>query len=236
MSGGWAARRFWKAAEVRREGDGWTVHLDGRPVRTPARRPLALPTEAMAEAVAEEWAAQGDVIVPTSMPVTRAANAAIDKVVPQRAEVVASLAAYAETDLVCYRAESPDTLTARQAAAWDPILDWAHETFGARLVPVAGVMPQPQDPRALDRLTAEVEAMDAFTLTGFHDLVMLSGSLVLALAVHHGRLPAAEAWELSRVDEEYQAELWGRDEEADHAAAIRRDAFLAAERFVTLNR
>lgn len=231
----WTARRFWEAAETRPEAGGWTVRLDGRPVRTPGRRPLVMPTRAMADAVAGEWSAQGERVDPTTMPVTRSVNSAIDKVVPQRDEVVAALTAYGETDLLCYRAESPDALTARQARAWDPLLEWAHQTFGARLVPVAGVMPHPQDRAALDRLSAPVDAMDEFALTGFHDLVMLSGSLVLALAVVRGRLSAAEAWELSRIDEEYQAELWGRDQEAERAAEIRRDAFLAAERFVALS-
>ena len=232
----WTARRFWKSAEIRPEADGWAVYLDGRPVRTPGRQPLVTPTRAMAEAVAEEWGAQGKRVDPTSMPVTRSVNSAIDMVVPQKDAVIAALTAYGETDLLCYRAESPDTLTSRQAKAWDPLLDWAHQTFGARLVPVAGVMPQPQDRAALARLSAPVEAMDAFALTGFHDLVMLSGSLVLALAVVRGRLSAVTAWDVSRIDEEYQAELWGRDEEAETAAAIRRDAFRAAERFVALSR
>ena len=232
----WTARRFWKAAEVRPEAEGWTVCLDGRPVRTLGKRPLVMPTRAMAEAVAEEWAAQGDRVDPASMPVTRSVNSAIDKVVPQKDEVIGALTAYGETDLLCYRADSPDALTARQAEAWDPLLDWAHQTFCARLVAVAGVMPHPQDRAALARLAAPVEAMDAFALTGFHDLVMLSGSLVLALAAVRGRLSATEAWDLSRIDEEYQAELWGRDDEAESTAAIRRDAFLAAERFVALSR
>ena len=232
----WAARRFWKAAEVRPEASGWAVHLDARPVRTPAKRPLVMPTAAMAEAVALEWDAQGDVIDPMSMPVTRAVNAAIDKVASQRAEVVEALTAYGETDLLCYRAERPDALTALQAEAWDPMLDWAAREFGARLVPVAGVMPQPQDVRALARLKRQVAALDDFDLTAFHDLVMLSGSLVLGLAVHRGHLTAGDAWRLSRIDEEWQAEQWGRDEEAEEAAAIRLEAFSAAARFATLNR
>jgi chaperone required for assembly of F1-ATPase len=231
---GWAARRFWKAAEIVRDDAGWSVRLDGKPVWTPAKRPFAVPTEAMAAAAAAEWAAQGDRVDPATMPVTRAVNAAIDKVVPHREEVVAALAAYGETDLLCHRAETPDELTLQQAEAWDPLLDWAAATFGARLVPVAGVMPQRQDPVALARLTVEVERLDAFELTGFHDLVILSGSLVLALAVRSGRLDAATAWDVSRLDEEYQAGLWGRDEEAEAAAANRRSAFLAAERFLLL--
>jgi chaperone required for assembly of F1-ATPase len=234
--GGWAARRFWKAADARREEDAWTVYLDGRPIRTPDKRPLALPTRAMATAIAEEWMAQGDVIDPTSMPVTRAANSAIDKVRPHKDDVVAALLRYGETDLLCYRAEGPQALSMRQSAAWDPILDWAEQALGSRLVAVAGVMPRPQDQGALDRLAAEAGRMDPFDLTGFHDLVTLSGSLVLGLAVVRGRLAAPEAWEASRVDEEFQAELWGHDAEAEKATAIRRDAFLAAERFMALNR
>jgi chaperone required for assembly of F1-ATPase len=186
-------------------------------------------------ALAAEWRAQGDVVDLAAMPVTRAANTAIDKVAAHRAGMMEALAAYGETDLLCYRAEEPDALTQRQAQGWDPLLDWAHETLGARLVPVVGVMPQRQDEVALARLAAEVAAMDAFALTGFHDLVTLSGSLVLALAVVRRRLSAAEAWDLSRIDETHQAEIWGRDREAEHAAMIRRDAFLAADRFFSLS-
>lgn len=231
----WVARRVWTSAEVVPEGGGWSVRLDGRPVRTPGKRLLVMPTERMARAAADEWAAQGERVDPTTMPVTRSVNSAIDKVVPQKSEVAAALAAYGETDLVCYRAEGPDALTFRQAEAWDPLLDWAGETFGARLQPVAGVMPRQQDPVALRRLSAAVDEMDAFSLTGFHDLVVLSGSLVLALAVFRRSLLAEEGWRLSRIDEDYQSELWGRDEEAERAAAIRREAFLAADRFVALS-
>lgn len=232
----WAARRFWTAEDVVREGDGWTARLDGRPIRTPSKRPLVVPTEAMAEALAAEWAAQGEVVDPVSMPVTRAANTAIDRVAGHREEVIDMLAGYGETDLLCYRAEGPGSLTSRQAQAWDPLLDWADEVFGARLVSVAGVMPHTQSPSALARLRAAVSALDAFELTGFHDLVTLSGSLVIGLAVERGRLAPGVAWDISRIDEDYQADLWGRDEEAEHMAAIRRKAFFAAERFVSLSR
>lgn len=233
---GWAVRRFWSASEIFREGELWAVRLDNRPVLTPGKRVLAVPTEAMARAVASEWSAQEDKIDPVSMPVTRAANTAIDKVALHRADVAASLAAYGETDLLCYRAESPDELTLRQSQAWDPLIDWAEAAFGARLHSAGGVMPHPQDPEALARLGAEVGAMDPFVLTGLHDLVTLSGSLVLGLAVERGRLPAETAWDLSRIDEEYQTELWGSDGEAEASASIRRDAFIAAERFVSLSR
>lgn len=228
---GWAARRFWRDVTVVAEGDAFAVRLDGRPLRTPAKRALRVPTRALAEALAEEWRAQEDVIDPVVMPVTRSANAAVDKVAGQRAEVADTLAAYAETDLLCYRASEPPTLSAHQAAAWDPLLDWADATLKARLVPAVGVMPRRQDPAVVASLAAQVHAMGDFELTGFHDLVMLSGSLVLGFAVAHRRLSAAQAWEVSRLDEEWQIGLWGRDAEAEAAAEVRRAAFLHAERF-----
>jgi chaperone required for assembly of F1-ATPase len=227
----WKAKRFWTDVSVARAGTGWQVLLDSRPVRTPGKAPLDLPTRAMAEAMAEEWAAQEGDIAPLTMPVTRSANSAIDRVVPQKAEVAAMLAAYGETDLLCHRADSPAALARRQSEGWDPLLDWAAGTFGARLVPVAGVLPGAQPEEALGRLSDAVDGMDAFRLTAFHDLVTLSGSLVLGLAVAHGRLDAAEAWRLSRIDEDWQIEQWGEDDEASALAAHKFAQFLHADRF-----
>ncbi|MBM9596353.1 ATP12 family chaperone protein [Roseitranquillus sediminis] len=232
----WAVKRFWATASVRREGADWCVLLDERRLMTPGKRPLLLPTQAMASVVAEEWDRQREHVEPGTMPVTRAANAAIDKVAPQHAEVVQALAAYGETDLLCYRAETPEGLARRQSEAWDPLLEWSAQALGARLVPIAGVMPQPQPREAVARLAAQVEAMDAFALTAFHDLVMLSGSLVLGFAVRHRHLDAMAAWEHSRIDERWQAEQWGEDAEAAEAEAVRCEAFLAAERFDALAR
>lgn len=227
----WTAKRFWTDVTVGRGEGGWHILLDTRPVRTPSKTPLDLPTEAMAQAVAEEWAAQDGVIDPRTMPVTRSANSAIDRVRPQHAEVAAMLSAYAETDLLCHRAEAPDRLAEIQAEGWDPILDWAAETFGARLTPTAGILPVAQAPEALSRLSGAVSAADDFRLTALHDLVALSGSLILGLAVAHGRLDPEEAWALSRIDEEWQIAQWGRDEEADATAAYKFDEFLHAHRF-----
>lgn len=232
----WVARRFWTVAEAVRDGEGWTVRLDGRPVHTPSKRALVVPTQELARALAAEWDGQDDLIDPAAMPLTRTANTAIDKVAAHSDEVVAVLASYGETDLLCYRAEEPEALTLRQAKVWDPLLDWADQALGARLVAARGVMPHPQNATALSHLRIAVATMDHFALTGFHDLVTLSGSLILSLAVVRGRLRAADAWEMSRIDDEYQAELWGRDGEAEQAAAIRRDAYFAADRFVTLSR
>ena len=145
----WKAKRFWKAADVAETNHGFTVHLDGRAVKTPAKAPLVVPTRAMAQAIAKEWDAQDGLIAPDTMPVTRAANAAIDKVTHQHDEVAQMIAGYGDTDLLCYRADSPVELVARQAAAWDPLLDWAADTLEARLKPVTGIMHSPQDRKSV---------------------------------------------------------------------------------------
>ena len=168
------------------------------------------------------------------MPCTRAANSAIDKVAPQFAEVVGIVAAYGGTDLLCYRATGPEALVERQGAGWDPLLDWAETALGARLCPTAGVMHVAQNAVALERLDARVAAMSPFALAAFHDLVALSGSLVLAFAVIEGRLDAEAAWRLSRIDEDWQIEQWGEDEEAAALTETRHQAFLQAARFFAL--
>lgn len=232
----WKAKRFWREARVVEEMDGFGIRLDGRAVKTPAKAAMIVPTHAMAEAIATEWDAQEDLIQPGTMPVTRSANAAIDKVRHQHAEVADMLAGYGDTDLLCYRADSPDSLVRRQAEAWDPLLDWAETRYGARLVPVAGVMHRPQDPGALALFSAEVHAMDNFALTAFHDLVGLSGSLVIALAAMQDARPVEDLWEISRLDERWQEEQWGIDAEARAVEAVKRAEFLHAKRFDDLAR
>lgn len=227
----WKAKRFWKSATVVDAGDGFTVHLDGRSVKTPAKAPLVVPSHAMAQAIAAEWDAQDDLIDPNSMPVTRAANAAIDKVSHQHAEVAQMIAGYGDTDLICYRTDSPVELVERQAAAWDPLLDWAADTLGARLKPVTGLMHSPQDPKALAVLAQRVHQMDAYRLTAFHDLVGLSGSLIIGFAALHELHKIEALWRLSRIDETWQEELWGVDEDAQEQAAKKESEFLAAKRF-----
>lgn len=232
----WKPKRFWTETAVTETEGGYTIALDGRPVRTPAKAPLVLPTRALADAVAAEWAAQVDEVRPETMPLTRTANSAIDKVAAQHDEVASLVAAYGETDLLCYRAEAPRELVDRQAAAWDPILDWASDTLGARLVTVSGVIPTAQDHRALDRLAARVKDFDAFQLAAFHDLVSLTGSLVLALAATESVRDAEVIWEHSRIDESWQIERWGEDEEAAEHTALKKQAFLDALRFFSLLR
>lgn len=232
----WAPRVFWKAAEVEAVAGGYTVRLDGRAVKTPAKAAFTLPTAAMAEASAAEWRAQEKEVLPQTMPVTRAANAAIDKVTVQFDEVAEMLAGYGDADLTCYRADAPDLLVARQATAWDPLLDWAQAHYGARLEPVAGVMHAPQDAAALARLAKPVYAATPFELTALHDLISLSGSLVIGLAAAEAYMAPEALWERSRVDEIWQAEQWGEDPEAAEASALKRRDFLRAHQFLDLCR
>lgn len=233
---GWSARRFWTEATVTPVGQGFTVHLDARPVRTPLKAPLILPTEGLAQAVAAEWQAQTATVNPATMPFTRTANSAIDTVTPQFDAVVDMLAAYGGTDLLCYRATGPEALIARQVAAWDPMLDWAAQALGAPLRTTRGVMHIDQPADSLAALDAAVRALSPFELAAFHDLVAISGSLVLGLAVARQRLTPQEAWALSRVDENWQIELWGADEDAAEIAALKQAAFLKADRFFALCR
>lgn len=231
---GWAKKRFWKETTVETVEGGYGVFLDGRAVKTPAKAALVVPTEAMAEAMAAEWDAQEGEIDPNTMPVTRSANAAIDKVAVQHAEVADMLAEYGGSDLLCYRATSPEELIARQAEGWDPMLDWAADIFGARLKPVAGVMFEAQDPEALALLTQEVHKFDNFELAAFHDLVGISGSLVLGFAATRDVQGIEALWALSRIDETWQEEQWGRDEDAALEAEKKMQAFIHAYRFFKL--
>jgi len=228
---GWKAKRFWTEASVVAAPKGFTVHLDGRPVKTPAKTALIVPSRALAEAIRDEWQAQDDEIRPHTMPVTRSANSALDKVATQRAEVAALIAEYGATDLLCYRAKTPDELVVRQAEAWDPLLDWAAVELDAPLQVTAGVMHRDQPEAALAALADRVAGFSDFGLAALHDLVGITGSLVLGLAVTRGRLDAAAAWDLSRIDEEWQIAQWGEDAEARETAQIRRAALLDAARF-----
>lgn len=227
----WAAKRFWKQAQAVPCDGGFTVTLDAKPLRTPAKRPLVLPNAVMAAAIAAEWDAQQGPVRPETMPMTRFANSAQEKVAPQMQAVADHLASYAGTDLLCYRATGPEPLILRQAAGWDPLLDWVAATHAAPLVTVQGVMPVPQPPESLSRLRAALDGLSPFHLTAFHDLVGLGGSFVLGLAVVAGRLSAEAAFDLTRIDEIWQAEQWGQDEDATEHAAAKRAAFLDAHAF-----
>ncbi len=232
---GWTAKRFWKEVRVTGAEGGFGVHLDARPVKTPGKAPLILPTRAMAGAVADEWRAVEKLVDPRRMPVTRAANSAIDKVAVQFGEVADLVAAYGGSDLLCYRADSDERLARAQGAVWDPLLDWAARRHGARLVVTRGVVPVVQPEAALQALADRVTSCTPFQLTALHDLVSLTGSLVLGLAATTGEFEVEALWTLSRFDEDWQAEQWGRDEDASVIAEYKRNDFLSACHFWQLS-
>lgn len=229
-------KRFWKEARLEPAPGGYALCLDRRPVRTPAGAACVLPTRPLAEAVAAEWDAQENEIDPLAMPLTRTANTAIDRVLPDPDRVAGDIAAYGGSDLVCYRAPHPEGLKRREAEAWDPLVDWAAAALGARLVLVEGVMHVAQPPASLARLDAAVRAHGPWELTALHELVTLSGSLVIGLAVSHGRMDPDPAWAASRVDEAWNIEEWGEDAEAAAAAERRRQDFVTAARVMALLR
>lgn len=233
---GWAKKRFWKETTVAEEDGGFGVRLDGRAVKTPAKAPLVVPTRSMAEAIAAEWEAQEGEIDPTAMPTTRGANAAIDKVRIQHGEVADMLAAYGNSDLLCYRATQPEELIARQEAAWDPLLERAASELCAPLKPVSGIIHANQAPKSLAELSKRVHALNEFELAAFHDLVSLSGSLVIGFAAIYSWEPVERLWDVSRIDETWQEEQWGVDEEAQIHAETKRTAFLHAARFYAMSR
>lgn len=229
-----APKRFWTEVHVAETPGGFGVRLDARVLRTPAKAELVVPTRALAEAIAAEWRAVEGEIRPEALPFTRAANVAVDRIAADPGPLVAHLASYGETDLLCYRAEAPVGLRARQAAAWDPALAWAARDLGAPLAVTEGVAHRAQDPASLAALHAAVGAHDAFALTALSELVTLSGSLVLGLAVARGALGAPEAWAAARLDETWQEEQWGVDDEAAEMARIRENDFLRAARLLEL--
>ncbi|MEM9795554.1 MAG: ATP12 family protein [Pseudomonadota bacterium] len=230
----WKARRFWTDATVERVEDGWTVRLDGRAIKSPAGTVVTMPSDPLASAVAQEWQAQDGVIDPLSMPLMRAVNATLDKVIPQQDAVAADLAGYGGSDLLCYRAAGPEGLVTRQATAWNEMLDWADDRFGARLAVTQGVIPVEQPANALEALRARVEAASAWEITALSEFVTLSGSLVLGLAALERVRAPEDLWSRSRVDEDWQAERWGVDAEEAERVAAKRAAFLQADRYLRL--
>ena len=226
-----AVKRFYKAATV---GEGRRILLDGKPVKTPGRADLALPTDALADAIADEWNAQDREIDPRFMSLTGLANAAIDRIAPDPAAFARGLAAYGESDLLCYRAEGPAPLVSRQAQSWDPILAWAQQYYDAVFELASGITHMPQPPESIARLNAAVAARDPFALAGLSPLVTISGSLLVALALAEGAISLDTAWAAATLDEQWQAEHWGDDAEAAAALANRRRDFEAAARFLAL--
>ena len=229
-------KRFYKNAETREADGAWEVLLDGRAVKTPARNALRSPTKGLVQSIAEEWNKQGETIDPRSMPCTGLANAAIDRVAPYPAEFARGLALYCESDLLCYRADSPSSLVARQRELWDPLLAWARRRYDVDFEIVSGIIHRPQPALTVERLGHAVAARGSFELAAFSPLVTISGSLIIALALAEDAVSLAAALAAASLDETWQAEQWGEDAEAARVLENRRTEFAAAYAFLQLLR
>lgn len=227
-------KRFWKEVSVEPDGENWGIRLDTRPMKTPARAALIVPAEALANAIADEWRSIGETIDARAMPLTGLANAAIDRVGPERQAFAEGLARYAEADLACYRAEGPRGLVEAQEREWDKLLGWARRRFDIDFRTTTGLTHVAQPDATVDRLSHAVDVLDAFHLAGLSPLVTVGGSLVAALAVLEKAITPEQAWEAVSVDERWQIHRWGADPEAEAALENRRRDFLAGDRFLKL--
>ena len=203
-------KRFYKSAGIAPNGDLFEVTLDGRPVRTPARRPLAAPTKELAQAIADEWQAQATTIDPAQMPLTRLANSIIDGVANAPGLVSDDIVKFLGSDLLCYRADGPEGLTERQAQAWDPVMLWAANDLGARFILVEGVVFAAQPEEAIAAARKAIPA-DPWRLGAVHAVMTLTGSALLALALAHDAISLDDAWAAAHVDEDWQMSQWGAD-------------------------
>ena len=227
-------KRFWKLTEVAIQDGGWGIALDGRAVRTPARAPLVVESRPLAEAIAAEWDAQNDDIDPASMPLTGIANAAIDLARADPTAFAQPIAAYAESDLFCYRDDRDPALQGEQAAAWNPLLTWAEARHGVEFALAQGVLPIDQPPATVAALRGAVMAQNPFRLAALAPLVTIGGSLVAGLALLDEAFPAEQLWAAVSLDELYQERRWGADSEAQKARARREADWHNAARFLRL--
>ena len=228
-------KRFFKDVTVGQHGSEWTVLLDGRTVKTPAKHLLKVPTEALANDLAAEWKSQGDFIDPLRMPMTRLVNSGLDGVTDRAAEVAEEIVKYAGGDLLLYRAERPVRLVEMQARHWDPVVAWAERTFGGRFIMAAGIMPVAQPPGAIEGIARSVASMPILRLTAAHVMTTLTGSALLALAHVHGELSVDESWTAAHVDEDFQSAQWGADHEAEARHASRFVEMRTASRLYKLS-
>ena len=227
-------KRFWKSAQAIQNDGSWGVELDGRPLRTPARKPVSVPTQRLAEDIAAEWNAAEDKIDRRAMPLTGLANAAIDRVAPDKKSFASGIAKYAEADLASYRAEGPQGLIDAQAEHWDELLACGRRRFDVDFRTTNGLLHVDQPPATVERLAHAVNALDPYRLAGLSPLVTIGGSLLAALGVLEEAFTPEWAWEAVSVDERWQLEQWGSDAEAEAALDNRKRDFLAAARFLEL--
>ncbi len=222
-------KRFYTTVSISADGEGFAIHLDGKPVKTPAKNTLRLPTQEAADLVAAEWAAQDQVINPATMPITKLANTAIDAVSLNLSEVFDEIVRFAGSDLLCYRADSPQELVDRQANRWDPVLAWVAQAHQARFILAEGVIHQEQPAQALQAYAAGLERYrEAFRLSCLHVVTTLAGSSILALAFADGAFDLDTVWDLAHLDEDWTIEHWGSDDEAEARRAARYSEIAAA--------
>jgi chaperone required for assembly of F1-ATPase len=229
-----APRRFYREVTVLRGDDGWQVALDGKLLRSPMKAALILPSEALAMAVRAEWDAQGERIRPASMPMMQLASTAVDRVLPNREQIVADVTAYAASDLLCYRAATPADLVRRQEEQWQSLLDWANHRFDVSLCTTTGIMAVEQSAQSLAILKRVVDQLDPWRLTALASVTATAGSLVIALALLEGRVTPEAAVAAAHLDELFQAERWGEDAEAMVRRRGQAQDIADAARFVTL--
>lgn len=227
-------KRFWRQAEAVERDGAWGIELDGKPLRTPAREPLTVPTKALAEAITAEWNGVEETIDAGALPLTGLANAAVDRVAPDKEAFAKGIGRYAEADLACYRAEGPSGLVERQAELWDKLLGWGRRRFDVDFRTTSGIVHVDQPTATIDQLSHAVAALGPFRLAGLSPLVTIGGSLLAALGVLEGALTPDQAWEAVTVDDRWQLEQWGSDAEAEAALDSRRRDFMAAARFLEL--
>lgn len=229
------ARRFYKQVAVTGAAAPFAITLDERTLRTPLKRPLDLPTKALADALAAEWEAQAEKIEPHTMPFTKLANTVLDRVATDKDRIVGEIVDFAGSDLVCYRAANPPDLVERQARIWQPVLDWARTKFGGEFQATEGILHIAQPEASLAALRDYLSTKSPWALTALHNMTTLTGSaLISAMAAEKVLLPA-EAWLAAHVDEDWQIEQWGWDEEARHRRDFRKREFDTCLRFCELS-
>jgi len=230
----WKQKVFWTSVEVEQTDAGYCVTLDGRAIKTPAKVSLAVPTPALAQELSKEWAAQKDEIDAETLPLTRLLGAAIDKISVNVDHTIGQLAQYAGSDLVCYRADRPDELVDAQEQAWGPLVAWLKQTHGATLNIGTGVMPIPQPDDLVQKASLALKPHSFFELAAIHQLITLSGSFVIGLATASDVVSTDAGWDASRVDEIWQIAQWGRDEDAEAMAQVKKGAFVQAYHVLSL--
>ena len=229
-------KRFYKDVSVAGDATPYGILLDGRPIKTPMKAGLEVPSRALADAIADEWREQGEYIDPPGMRLTRLSNTAIDRVGGDRDRIIEELVAFAQSDLLCYRAEQPDKLVERQNAAWDPLLQFMGRKLGARFICVTGIMHEEQPAPALKAVRGHFQQMDNYELTAVHNMTTLTGSCIIATSVHGSEVTGDAGWSAAHIDEDWQIEQWGDDEEAQARRAANRLEYDAAIRLMELAR